>query len=107
MRTYQHPRHQCGGLPLVGRQRPAGGEREEAHGRAPVVGALGEAFGERVRLGTTDAGAAHARLREAGATLHNDQVVHIDGAPPMFFFADPDGNGLVYLEEPPGGAEKT
>ena len=60
-----------------------------------------------VRLGTTDAEAAHARLREAGATLHNDQVVHIDGAPPMFFFADPDGNGLVYLEEPPGGAEKT
>ena len=66
---------------------------------------MGEAFGERVRLGTTDAGAAHARLR--GAMLHNDQVVHIDGAPPMFFFADPDGNGLVYLEEPPGGAEKT
>ena len=25
-----------------------------------------------------------------------------DGAPPMFFFADPDGNGLVYLEEEPG-----
>jgi hypothetical protein len=21
----------------------------------------------------------------------------------MFFFADPDGNGLVYLEEEPGG----
>jgi catechol 2,3-dioxygenase-like lactoylglutathione lyase family enzyme len=60
-----------------------------------------------VRLGTTDAEAAHARLREAGATLHNEQVVHIDGAPPMFFFADPDGNGLVYLEEPPGGAEET
>jgi catechol 2,3-dioxygenase-like lactoylglutathione lyase family enzyme len=60
-----------------------------------------------VRLGTTDAEAAHARLRDAGATLHNDQVVHLDGAPPMFFFADPDGNGLVYLEEPPGGAEKT
>jgi catechol 2,3-dioxygenase-like lactoylglutathione lyase family enzyme len=60
-----------------------------------------------VRLGTTDAEAAHARLRDAGATLHNDQVVHLDGAPPMFFFADLDGNGLVYLEEPPGAAEKT
>ena len=60
-----------------------------------------------VRLGTTDAEAAHARLRDAGATLHNDQVLHLDGAPPMFFFADPDGNGLVYMEEPPGGAEKT
>ena len=52
-----------------------------------------------VRLGTTDAEAAHARLREAGARLHNDEVLHLDGAPPMFHFADPDGNGLVYLQE--------
>lgn len=52
-----------------------------------------------VRLGTTDAEAAHGRLRQAGVTLYNDQVVHLDGAPPMFFFADPDGNGLVYLED--------
>jgi len=58
-----------------------------------------------VRLGTTDAEAAHARLRDAGVTLHNDEVIHLEGAPPMFFFADPDGNGLVYLEEPPGGAD--
>ena len=58
-----------------------------------------------VRLGTTDAEAAHARLRRAGATLHNDQVVHLEGAPPMFFFSDPDGNGLVYLEDPPGGTD--
>jgi catechol 2,3-dioxygenase-like lactoylglutathione lyase family enzyme len=52
-----------------------------------------------VRLGTSDAETAHARLREAGARLHNDTVLHLAGAPPMFFFADPDGNGLVYLEE--------
>ena len=52
-----------------------------------------------VRMGTSDAEAAHARVREAGATLHNDEVLHLDGAPPMFFFADPDGNGLVYLED--------
>jgi catechol 2,3-dioxygenase-like lactoylglutathione lyase family enzyme len=58
-----------------------------------------------VRLGTTDAEAAHARLRDAGVTLHNDEVIHLEGAPPMFFFADPDGNGLVYLEESPGGAD--
>ena len=57
-----------------------------------------------VRLGTTSAETAHARLRQAGAKLHNDEVVHLDGAPPMFFFADPDGNGLVYLEEEPGQA---
>ncbi len=52
-----------------------------------------------VRLGTTDAAAAHARLREAGATLHNEELVQMEGVPPMFFFADPDGNGLVYLED--------
>ena len=52
-----------------------------------------------VRLVTTDAAAAHAQLREAGATLHNDEVLHLEGAPPMFHFADPDGNGLVYLQE--------
>ena len=57
-----------------------------------------------VRLGTTSAQTAHARLRRAGAKLHNDEVVHLAGYPPMFFFADPDGNGLVYLEEEPGGA---
>ena len=56
-----------------------------------------------VRLGTTNAETAHQRLREAGAKLHNDEGVHIDGQPPMFFFADPDGNGLVFLEEEPGG----
>jgi catechol 2,3-dioxygenase-like lactoylglutathione lyase family enzyme len=58
-----------------------------------------------VRLGTTDAEAAYARLRQGGATLHNDEVVHLEGAPPMFFFSDPDGNGLVYLEDPPGGSD--
>ena len=52
-----------------------------------------------VRLGTSNAETAYARLREAGVTLHNDAVVLLDGAPPMFFFADPDGNGLVYSEE--------
>jgi catechol 2,3-dioxygenase-like lactoylglutathione lyase family enzyme len=54
-----------------------------------------------VRMGTTDADAAYARLREAGATLHNDEVLRLDGFSPMFFFADPDGNGLVYLEDEP------
>ena len=53
-----------------------------------------------VRMGTSDADAAFVRLRSAGAQLHNDHViVDVKGAPPMFFFADPDGNGLVYLEE--------
>ena len=51
-----------------------------------------------VRMGTTDADAAHSRLQGAGGS-YNDDVLHMDGMPPMFFFADPDGNGLVYLEE--------
>jgi catechol 2,3-dioxygenase-like lactoylglutathione lyase family enzyme len=52
-----------------------------------------------VRMGTSDADAAHARIREAGVTLHNPEVIRMEGVPAMFFFADPDGNGLVYLEE--------
>lgn len=51
-----------------------------------------------VRIGTSDADAAHARLREAGTSLHNE-VIRMDGVPAMFSFADPDGNGLVYLED--------
>ncbi len=51
------------------------------------------------RMGTSDAEAAHALLRAAGVTLHNEDVLHMEGAPPMFSFSDPDGNGLVYLEE--------
>ena len=50
-------------------------------------------------MGTSNAQTALSRLREAGATLHNDEVVLIDAYPPMFFFADPDGNGLVSLGE--------
>ena len=52
-----------------------------------------------VRMGTDDAETAYARLAEAGATLHNDGVIVIGDSPRMFFFADQDGNGLVYLEE--------
>ena len=52
-----------------------------------------------VRMGTSDADEAHARLRESPATLHNAEVLRMDGMPPMFHYADPDGNGLVYLEE--------
>jgi catechol 2,3-dioxygenase-like lactoylglutathione lyase family enzyme len=55
-----------------------------------------------VRLGTSDAEEAYARIDAAGVTLHNDAVLHLDGAPPMFAFADPEGNELVYLQDPPG-----
>jgi catechol 2,3-dioxygenase-like lactoylglutathione lyase family enzyme len=61
------------------------------HGDIPVA----------VRLGTQDAEEAHTRIRAAGVTLHNDKVLYLDGAPPMFSFTDPDGNGLVYLQDAP------
>ena len=38
-------------------------------------------------------------VREAGVTLHSEQLVRMEGIPPMFFFADPDGNGLVYMQD--------
>ena len=52
-----------------------------------------------VRLGTPDADAAHAALAAAGTTIHNPEVLRWETAPPMFSFEDPDGNGLVYLED--------
>ncbi len=36
-----------------------------------------------VRRGTTDAGAAHARIREAGVVLDDDEVLHLEGARPQ------------------------
>lgn len=52
-----------------------------------------------IRLGTSDAQHAHATVREAGVTLHNEDLVRMEGVPPMFSFTDPDGNGLVYMED--------
>ncbi|WP_264673997.1 VOC family protein [Planctomonas psychrotolerans] len=56
-----------------------------------------------VRLGTPNAQEAHDAIRAAGVTLHNDDLVRMEGVPDMFHFEDPDGNGLVYLEDA-GGA---
>lgn len=53
-----------------------------------------------VRLETLDADAAHAALTTAGATVHQD-VLRLDFAPPMFTFADPDGNMLILVQEDP------
>src|SRR5262249_17407768 len=52
-----------------------------------------------VRMGTSDADAARAAVKASGVTLHNDEGLRGDGVPPMFSFTDPDGNGLVYLED--------
>ena len=54
-----------------------------------------------LRLGTTDADEAYARVNDAaGVVMHNPEVLRWEGVPAMFHFTDPDGNGLVYLEDP-------
>lgn len=56
-----------------------------------------------VRLGTSDAQRAHDTVRQAGVTLHNEELVRMEGVPAMFSFADPNGNRLVYMQdEEPG-----
>lgn len=57
-----------------------------------------------IRLGTPDAQRALDTVRGAGVTPDDAELVRMDGVPPMFAFADPDGNGLVYLEDADGGA---
>jgi predicted enzyme related to lactoylglutathione lyase len=52
-----------------------------------------------IRLGTSDAQRALDAVRASGVTVHNAELVRLDGVPPMFSFSDPDGNGLVYLED--------
>ena len=52
-----------------------------------------------IRLGTSDAQQALDKVREAGVTPHNQELVRMEGVPAMFSFTHPDGNGLVYLEE--------
>ena len=52
-----------------------------------------------LRLGTSDAKTAFSRVREAGINLHNDEPISLGGGPPMFFFDDPFGNGLVYIQD--------
>jgi catechol 2,3-dioxygenase-like lactoylglutathione lyase family enzyme len=52
-----------------------------------------------IRLGTTDAQQALDTVRGAGAAPDDAELVRMDGVPPMFAFTDPDGNGLVYIED--------
>ena len=50
-----------------------------------------------IRLSVEDATAAHAALRAAGVDV--GELLSWTGAPPMFTFADPDGNRLYLVEE--------
>jgi hypothetical protein len=42
-----------------------------------------------IRLGTSDAQQALDKVREAGVTLHNQELVRMEGVPAMFSFTDP------------------
>lgn len=53
-----------------------------------------------VRYWTDDATATRAALVAAGVEPHSE-VLHLEGAPPMFTFSDPDGNTVIVLEGPP------
>jgi catechol 2,3-dioxygenase-like lactoylglutathione lyase family enzyme len=50
-----------------------------------------------IRLTVQDAAAAHAALRAAGVDV--GELLLWTGAPPMFGFADPDGNRLYLVEQ--------
>jgi catechol 2,3-dioxygenase-like lactoylglutathione lyase family enzyme len=52
-----------------------------------------------VRLGAADIEHAHRVVRQHDPSVR-DEVLRLDFAPPMFEFADPDGNVLVYLQDP-------
>jgi lactoylglutathione lyase len=50
-----------------------------------------------IRLNTTDADAEHDRLLARG--VDTNDILRWPGAPPMFAFRDPDGNGLELVQE--------
>jgi lactoylglutathione lyase len=51
-----------------------------------------------VRFTVPDADAEHAALRERGVEVGD--ILRWDGVPPMFTFADPDGNRFEIVEVP-------
>lgn len=54
-----------------------------------------------VRLGTPDAAAAFDTVGRAGVDVYNEGPLTVGDGSPMFFFDDPFGNGLVFVEESP------
>ena len=52
-----------------------------------------------IRLGTSDAQQAHDTIGAAGVTLHNEELLRMEGVPAMFSFTDTDRNGLLYLQD--------
>ncbi len=51
-----------------------------------------------ISLGTSDIDASHAELKARGADVDADVSRMGDPVPPMFWFRDPDGHGLMVVE---------
>ncbi len=64
---------------------------------APMVGGETGGADTGIRLVTEDAEADHATLHSSGVDV-DEQVLHFEGAPPMFTLRDPDGNTLTVVE---------
>jgi predicted enzyme related to lactoylglutathione lyase len=50
-----------------------------------------------ISLHTDDVNAFHSRLKAAGADVDNE-IGDYEGAPPMFWFRDPEGNNLMVTQ---------
>jgi lactoylglutathione lyase len=62
----------------------------------PARGELTAGIETGIRLTTADAAATHKALAERG--VDQGEILQWEGAPPMFAFRDPDGNGLEMVE---------
>ncbi|MEA2191570.1 MAG: hypothetical protein QOI73_1691 [Solirubrobacteraceae bacterium] len=51
-----------------------------------------------ISLGTEDADATHAQLKQAGVDVDAEVMRMGDPIPPMFWFRDPDGNTLLVAQ---------
>jgi catechol 2,3-dioxygenase-like lactoylglutathione lyase family enzyme len=74
---------------------PSGSSTSIALAPLPQEGTAGVDTG--IRLVTEDADADHAELLALGVDT-DPEVLHFEGAPPMFSLRDPDGN-LLYVVE--------
>ncbi|MFG3256935.1 VOC family protein [Streptomyces sp. NPDC048172] len=87
----------------VRRDLPFGGGRwiEVAPpGATTTLALVPEGVPAGVRLTTRDADAAHADLRARGVDADAEVLRMGPGVPPMFALRDPDGNGLLLVEDP-------
>ena len=63
---------------------------------APLPEGKSGAVDTGIRLGTSDAEAAHAELRSRGVEV--DDILRVPGVPLMFSVRDPEGNALYVVE---------